>query len=99
LTEVEAVAVNFGTPQQRSLGRVELDEIKGHLRDGQFPAGSMGPKVQSAVDFLEAGGKRVVITSPPHLIAAVNGVTTGTQIVRSQGTTSAPPRDLVSRTT
>jgi carbamate kinase len=99
LTEVEAVAVNFGTPQQRSLGQVQLDEIKQHLRDGQFPAGSMGPKVQSAVDFLEAGGERVVITSPPHLIAAVNGLTSGTQIVRSQGAPGAAPRDLASRTT
>jgi carbamate kinase len=83
LTEVEAVAIDFGTPEQRALGLVELEEIKEHFRRGQFPPGSMGPKVQAAIDFLEAGGDRVIITSPANLIAAVNGLTTGTQIVRS----------------
>lgn len=83
LTEVEAVAVDFGSEYQRALAVVELDEMQGYLADGHFPAGSMGPKVQAGIDFLEAGGERVVITSPAHLVAAVNGRAVGTQIVRS----------------
>ena len=98
LTEVDAVAVNFGTPQQRPLQLVELQELKDHQRDGQFPAGSMGPKVQAAIDFLESGGDRVVITSPPNLTAAVNGLSIGTQIVRSRETAHRLQRSLAGHT-
>lgn len=94
LTEVEAVAVDFATPQQRPLGLVELEEVRRHMRAGQFPAGSMGPKVQAAIDFLESGGERVIITSPTNLIAAVNGLATGTQIVRSRETARSLERLL-----
>lgn len=73
LTEVEAVAVDFGTPEQRPLHDVSLDEIRRHYADGQFPKGSMGPKVEAAIAFLEAGGKRVIITSVEYLAAAVAG--------------------------
>jgi carbamate kinase len=99
LTEVEAVAVNFGTPEQRALQLVELVEIKEHLRSGQFPPGSMGPKVQAAVDFIEAGGDRVIITSPANLIAAVNGLATGTQIVRSRAATAGSPGGMAGHAT
>ena len=99
LTEVEAVAVDFGTPEQRALELVELDEMVEHFRNGQFPAGSMGPKVQAALDFLEAGGDRVIITSPANLIAAVNGLTTGTQIVRSRAAAVNLERGLAGRAT
>lgn len=84
LTEVDAVAVDYGTPEQRALQVVELTELKRYIREGQFPPGSMGPKVQAAVDFLESGGDRAIITSPANLVAAVNGLTAGTQIVRSR---------------
>jgi carbamate kinase len=99
LTEVEAVAVDFGTPEQRALGLVELKEMKEHFRLGQFPPGSMGPKVQAAIDFLEAGGDRVIITSPDNLIAAVNGITIGTQIVRSGEVAVSMKRGLAGHAT
>ncbi len=83
LTEVEAVAVNFGTPEQRVLQLVGSDEMQRHMADGQFPAGSMGPKVQAALDFLRDGGARVIITSPSLLVSAVNGFSVGTQIVQA----------------
>lgn len=85
LTEVEAVAVDFGTPQQRPLGVVPLEEVKSHYEEGQFPPGSMGPKVRASIGFLEDGGERVIITSSQNLVAAVNDFDTGTQIVRSEG--------------
>jgi carbamate kinase len=81
LTEVEAVAINFGTPEQKPLGIVTLHEMKQHFLDGQFPPGSMGPKVRSAIEFLEAGGERVIITSTNKLVSAVEDRSVGTQIV------------------
>jgi carbamate kinase len=95
LTEVDAVAVDFGTPQQRALQLVELHELKGYLQSGQFPAGSMGPKVKACVDFLESGGDRAIITSAANLIAAVNGLTTGTQVVHSREAADTLQRNLV----
>lgn len=73
LTEVESVAVDFGTPEQRPLHHVSLEEIRGYYAEGQFPRGSMGPKIESAIAFLEAGGERVIITSAQHLGDAVAG--------------------------
>jgi carbamate kinase len=81
LTEVDRVAVNFGTPDQRPLQTVSLQEIKQHQADGQFPPGSMGPKVQAAIGFLDEGGERVIITSASNLVAAVDDPSVGTQIV------------------
>lgn len=63
LTDVERVALRYGTPDQRDLDRLTLTEAKRYLDDGEFPAGSMGPKIDAAVQFLENGGGRVVITS------------------------------------
>jgi carbamate kinase len=80
LTEVDAVAVDFGTPAQRPLGTVALEEMKRHAADGQFPEGSMGPKVRSVIQFLEAGGRRAIITSATRLMEAVIGGTAGTNV-------------------
>ena len=79
-TGVDRVAVNFGRPDQRALDVVGIDEARRHLADGQFPAGSMGPKIEAALGFLEAGGDEVLITSPDHLADALDGGT-GTRIV------------------
>lgn len=81
LTEVEAVAVEFGTPRQRALGLCGLDEIRGYQAEGQFPAGSMGPKVRAAVQFIESGGERAIITSTSWLLPALEDHAVGTQIV------------------
>ena len=63
LTGVEKVALNFGTLLQKELEQITLAEAKKYLAEGHFPAGSMGPKIEAAISFLEAGGKEVIITS------------------------------------
>ena len=79
-TGVDRVAVHFDTPDERALDVVSVDEARRHLADGQFPAGSMGPKIEAALGFVEAGGDEVLITSPDRLADALRG-TTGTRIV------------------
>jgi carbamate kinase len=79
-TGVDQVAVNYGRPDQRALDVVTIDEARRHLADGQFPAGSMGPKIEAALGFLEQGGHEVLITSPDRLADALQGAT-GTRIV------------------
>ena len=81
LTSVDAVAVNFGTPQQKNLSEVTLAEIQGLYADGQFPPGSMGPKIAAAIKFLESGGDVVTITSFKNAAKALKGEA-GTRIVR-----------------
>lgn len=98
LTEVEAVAIDFGTPDQRALQLVEVKTLKEHLRNGQFPAGSMGPKVKAAIDFLESGGDRAIITSASNLVSAVNGLGTGTQVVQSRAMAESLKRSLAGHT-
>ena len=72
-TDVDHAAVDWGTPQQRELCRVTLDEMRGHAANGQFASGSMGPKVDAAVRFVAGGGPRSVITSLTHITDAVEG--------------------------
>ena len=72
-TDVEKVALGFGKPTQRFLEHLTVAEAKKHLAEGQFPAGSMGPKIQAAIEFLESGGSAVVVTDLEHLDAAVDG--------------------------
>ncbi len=62
-TDIEKVAVNFGKPNQKDLDEVTLAEIKAYRDEGNFPAGSMGPKIEAAIDFLENGGGKVIISS------------------------------------
>ncbi len=81
LTAVDNVFVNFGKEDQKALGKVSLDEIKAYYEEGQFPAGSMGPKIEAAIDFLENGGEKVIITSPENLESAIKDGT-GTHIIR-----------------
>lgn len=73
LTAVPQVYVNFGTPEQRALGAVTLDEIEALQREGHFPDGSMGPKVEAVVQYLRQGGTRAVITDPASLPLAIEG--------------------------
>jgi carbamate kinase len=80
-TGVERVAIRFRQPDQRFLDRVGLEEMRQHLAAGEFPEGSMGPKIRAAIRFLEEGGEEVVITSLDRLEAAVAGEA-GTHIVR-----------------
>jgi carbamate kinase len=79
-TDVQKVCVNYKKPTQRELSEITVAEAKSYLEEGQFPAGSMGPKINAAVVFLERGGKEAVITNHEHLVGAVNGHG-GTRIV------------------
>ncbi|MBA7708528.1 Carbamate kinase 2 [subsurface metagenome] len=81
LTDVEKVKLNFGKPDEREIDRMTLAEAKRYLSDGHFLAGSMGPKVNACIRFLEWGGKRAVITSLDKAIDALEGKT-GTEIVK-----------------
>jgi carbamate kinase len=70
-TGVEQVAVNFKTPQQQNLAHMTLAEAKRYLAEGQFPEGSMKPKIQAVIHFLEMGGPQALITNPPNLSRAI----------------------------
>ncbi|MDZ7289796.1 MAG: carbamate kinase [candidate division KSB1 bacterium] len=75
LTAVEKVAIDFAKPSQRWLDHMTIAEAKQYLAEGQFPAGSMGPKIRGAINFLESGGQRAMITSIEMLAAAMQGKT------------------------
>ena len=79
-TDADRVYLDYRRPTQRALGRVTAAEMAAHLAAGQFPPGNMGPKIESALRFLEQGGREVIITSYEHLRAAVRG-DAGTRIV------------------
>lgn len=81
LTDVERVALGYGTPHQVDLDRLSLEEAQRHLAAGEFPPGSMGPKIEAAVTFLEHGGKRVIIASLDRAREALEN-RAGTEIVR-----------------
>lgn len=73
VTAVEKVALNWGKPNQRNLDRISLSEAKKYMSEGHFPSGSMGPKIQAAINFLEEGGEKVSITSIKETVQAVEG--------------------------
>jgi carbamate kinase len=83
LTAVPRVAIHFGKPEQRELDRVSLSDMRRYQAEGHFPSGSMGPKVEAALRFLESGGKRVVITSLDKAVPALRGET-GTHVVHDR---------------
>jgi carbamate kinase len=72
-TDVPAAAVRFGTPEQRWLGHVTPEELRELAAGGEFDAGSMGPKVAACAEFVEASGKRAVITSLESVVAGAAG--------------------------
>lgn len=89
VTGVRRVAFGFGTPSERQLARLTVTDARRGLADGEFPAGSMGPKIESATRFIERGGDAVVITSTRALADAVAG-RDGTWIVPdAKGPTAA----------
>ena len=73
LTGVPKVAIDFGKPTQQYLDRMTVAEAEKHLADGQFPAGSMGPKIESAIQFVKAAKKEVLITDVEVLREALQG--------------------------
>lgn len=81
LTGVEQVAVNFGKPEQKFISEMTVSEARQYLNEGQFPPGSMGPKIEASTRFIENGGKNAIITSIDKLKYALNGET-GTRIIK-----------------
>ena len=91
-TGVERVAIHFRQPDERYLDRLTVTEARGYLADGEFPKGSMGPKVEAAITFLEHGGTEVLITSPANLEEAFAG-RSGTRIVADPALAAVGPSD------
>lgn len=79
-TSVDKVALNFGTAQQVDIDHMTASECRSYLLEGHFAPGSMRPKIEAALSFLEQGGERVIITQPHHLEEALHGIY-GTHIV------------------
>ncbi|HEY7727950.1 MAG TPA: carbamate kinase [Candidatus Eisenbacteria bacterium] len=79
ITDVEKVAVHYKKPEQRDLDTITAAELARYLAEGHFPSGSMGPKIQAAIEFLRGGGSRVVITTPEKIREALAGET-GTHV-------------------
>lgn len=79
-TAIERVAINYRKPDQRDLTSMTASQARGYMAEGQFPEGSMGPKIQAALDFLASGGAAALITSPEAIARSLAG-RSGTWIV------------------
>ncbi|MCK4236724.1 MAG: carbamate kinase [Candidatus Krumholzibacteria bacterium] len=80
LTNVAEVYVDFGKPNQRALEKISLSDIIELHKSGEFPPGSMGPKIEAAIDFIQSGGEEVIISHAMELLEACDG-NAGTHIV------------------
>lgn len=81
LMDVEKVKLNYGKPDEKDLDKMTLKEAKRYLKEGQFPQGTMGPKIAACIRFLEAGWEKAIITSLNKAVEALEGKT-GTLISR-----------------
>lgn len=79
-TDVDKASLNFGTPDQAGLDRISSAECREYLDEGHFAVGSMRPKIEAALAFLDSGGEEVIITQPHYLHGALKGIQ-GTHIV------------------
>jgi carbamate kinase len=80
-TAVEKVALNYNKPNQQWLDHLTLREAKKYLAEGHFAKGSMGPKIEAVISYLERGGRQALITDPGNIERALEG-TTGTHLTR-----------------
>jgi carbamate kinase len=80
LTNVSRVSLNYNKPDEESISVMTVDEAKEYLAQGQFPPGSMGPKIEAAIDYIQNGGEKVIITSANHLKASLIN-RSGTKII------------------
>lgn len=80
-TGVEKVCINYNKPDQKTIDSMTLADAEKYLAEGQFHAGSMGPKIEAAIMFLKNGGEKVIITSPEFVEKAINGLS-GTLITK-----------------
>ena len=92
VTAVDRVMIDFGRPTESSLGTITAGEVARYLAEGQFPPGSMGPKIEAALRFLDEGGELAVITSPALLAATLagHGTAAGTRIERMASQSGQP---------
>ena len=81
ITDLDQVCLNFGKPNEKPLFEMTIDQAKKYLNEGHFQAGSMGPKIESALYFLNHHGEKVVITSIAGVLGAISG-STGTTIIK-----------------
>jgi carbamate kinase len=72
-TSVDKVYLNYNQPEPQALDTMTVEQAEQYSRDGQFPAGSMGPKIEAAIRFLKGGGREVIVTDPTHITPAVAG--------------------------
>ncbi len=91
LTGVDQVSLNYGRPDQKKLRRIDTAEALHYQAEGQFPEGSMGPKMRAAIEFAEATGREVLITSAARLTDAVHG-RAGTRIVTARASARGTAR-------
>ena len=82
VTSVDRVAIRFGRSDQQWLDRITIAQARAYLAAGEFPAGSMGPKIEAAIEFVEGGGQECIVTCTEHVAAAIRGER-GTHIVAS----------------
>lgn len=82
LTGVDKVCLDYGKPTQRAVDVMTVAEARTWLEEGQFPPGSMGPKIRSAIEYVEKGGREVIITSQDHIVAAMQQSGNCTRIVK-----------------
>ena len=80
-TDTDKVYLNYKKPEQIGIDNITADEIEEYAKEGHFPAGSMGPKVQSVIRYLRNGGNKAIITSYEFLTEALDGKA-GTTIVK-----------------
>ncbi|TFH04924.1 MAG: carbamate kinase, partial [Spirochaetales bacterium] len=81
ITGVPQVTINFNAPEEKALSRITLAQARHYYQDGHFPAGSMGPKMMAAIEFIQANPhNEVIITDVDNLVAAIDGKA-GTRIV------------------
>jgi carbamate kinase len=80
LTNVPRVYLNFDQPEREPIGKMTAEEAQRYLAEGQFPPGSMGPKIEAAIEYIQSGGEEVLITSANHLKASLVN-RSGTKIV------------------
>lgn len=79
-TGVEKVFLNFNQPNQRAIDRMTLEEARQYVAEGHFATGSMLPKIEAAIEFVQNGGPRAIITDPYNLVRALHGET-GTHVM------------------
>ncbi len=79
-TGVDNICLNYGTPEEKALSKITISETKRYIEEGHFAAGSMLPKINAIVSFLEQGGEKAIIAQPQHLKQALRGET-GTWVV------------------